>query len=211
MGNEFHTRDAVAVNKLATYQDPLLLQEAMRASAITSTVFQPMEGFCALASVNTALCSLPGMPMLPLPRMPGPLSLTQLRDFLEEKLAMDAPLVVIEAIEAEHLTLPAFRQLCADELSNPRKGTSRLLANFHRTPLFFSDRSALVRTLKLASGHWSPLGAYLPEKDLVLVMDVNEKYGSYLVPCERLWLAVRTRDHFSRGGKFRGMLRIKVP
>ena len=68
----------------------------------------------------------------------------------------------------------------------------RLLANFHRSPLFFSDKSFFFKLRKIFLGHWSPVVAYLENEDLVLVLDVDQEYGAYLVPLERLYEATNT-------------------
>ena len=91
------------------------------------------------------------------------------------------------------LTLAEFRHVI--QLANdPRR---RLIANFHRGPMFGRGH-----------GHFSPVLAYLPERDLVLVGDVNSNYRPYLAPVERLWRAVDTVDDATR--KKRGLLVVRV-
>ncbi len=72
----------------------------------------------------------------------------------------------------------------------------RYVLNFNRGPLFGKD-----------GGHHSPIGGYLVEADLVLVLDVNEKYRPWLVPSKRLFEAMDTLDPSS--GKKRGLLLIE--
>jgi hypothetical protein len=67
----------------------------------------------------------------------------------------------------------------------------RVTANFTRGPLFGTG-----------GGHHSPVGGYLEAEDLVFVLDVNRKYGPWLVRSERLYDAVNTVDpgtHLKRG------------
>ena len=54
-------------------------------------------------------------------------------------------------------------------------------------------------------GHHSPIGGYLEAEDLVLVLDVNEKFKPWLVERSRLYDAMNTVD----GDKKRGLLRIE--
>lgn len=68
----------------------------------------------------------------------------------------------------------------------------RIIANFHRGPLFGRGH-----------GHFSPLLAYLPQQDLVLVGDVNSKYRPFLVQTAQLWKAINTIDPDT--GKTRGL------
>ena len=77
-----------------------------------------------------------------------------------------------------------FRKEIIDNCNDPKV---RYLANFHRIPLFYSDLNCFIKITKLLKGHWSPVVAYLEENDLCLVLDVNEEYGGYLIPLERLY------------------------
>ena len=64
----------------------------------------------------------------------------------------------------------------------------RYMVNFTRGPLFGTG-----------DGHHSPIAGYLVDEDLVLVLDVNEKYGPWLVKLERLYEArVRISNAGSR-------------
>jgi hypothetical protein len=56
-------------------------------------------------------------------------------------------------------------------------------------------------------GHHSPIAAYLEPEDLVLVLDVNEAFGPWLVSTERLFAAMDTIDPSS--GKKRGLLLLE--
>ncbi|MGZ4807684.1 MAG: phytochelatin synthase family protein, partial [Ilumatobacteraceae bacterium] len=89
------------------------------------------------------------------------------------------------------LDLAKFRE----ELAHVNDPTHRYTVNFTRGPLFGRG-----------GGHHSPIGAYLPEQDLVLVLDVNGRYKPWLVPSERLFRAVDTVDRQSK--QKRGLLRI---
>lgn len=73
----------------------------------------------------------------------------------------------------------------------------RIIANFHRGPLFGRGH-----------GHFSPILGYLEKEDLVLVGDVNRDYRPFLVSSERLWQATDTIDEET--GKERGLIVAKV-
>jgi len=88
------------------------------------------------------------------------------------------------------LTPEAFR----DELGHVNDPSRRYVINFSRAPIFGSG-----------VGHHSPIGGYLEAKDLVLVLDVNEKFKPWLVERSRLYDAMNTVD----GDKKRGLLRIE--
>jgi hypothetical protein len=79
------------------------------------------------------------------------------------------------------------------EATDPKR---RYVVNFDRGPLFGKE-----------GGHHSPIGGYLAEEDLALVLDVNAKYEPWLVKMERLFSAVDTIDPISE--RKRGLLMIE--
>jgi hypothetical protein len=89
------------------------------------------------------------------------------------------------------------RDLTLDELRAHLKRSNdpsrRYLVNFHRGLLFGKG-----------TGHHSPIAGYLEAEDLVLVLDVNDKFGPWLVSSERLFRAMDSID--SSSGKKRGLL-----
>jgi hypothetical protein len=70
----------------------------------------------------------------------------------------------------------------------------RYVINFSRKPIFGAG-----------GGHHSPIGAYLEDRDQVLVLDVNAKFAPWLIERERLFAAMDTLD----GDRKRGLLRIQ--
>jgi hypothetical protein len=90
------------------------------------------------------------------------------------------------------LDLAGFR----DQMRRTNDPTRRFLVNFHRGLLFGKG-----------TGHHSPIAGYLEDEDLVFVLDVNEKFGPWLVPTARLFAAVDSVD--SSSGKKRGLLEIE--
>jgi hypothetical protein len=86
-----------------------------------------------------------------------------------------------------NLSIAAFRQHIARS-NDPNR---RYTVNFHRGLLFGQG-----------VGHHSPIGGYLEDRDLVFVLDVNAKFGPWLVSTERLFRAVDSEDsssHMKRG------------
>ena len=65
----------------------------------------------------------------------------------------------------------------------------RYVANFHRGLL-----------MGQGGGHFSPIGGYLAEEDLVFVLDVNKKYEPWLVEPKRLFDAIDTKTSEGRRG-----------
>ena len=92
------------------------------------------------------------------------------------------------------LSPAAFRQ----HLRQSNDPSRRYLVNFTRKAIFGAG-----------GGHHSPLGGYLEEEDLVLVLDVNRDFGPWLVERERLFRAIDTVDDSS--GKKRGLDLVQRP
>jgi hypothetical protein len=90
------------------------------------------------------------------------------------------------------LTYEQFRA----ELRHSNEPGRRYLINFHREPLFGEGH-----------GHFSPIGGYLEERELVFVLDVNARYQPFLVDTHRLFEALDTVD--SATGKKRGLLAFR--
>jgi hypothetical protein len=95
---------------------------------------------------------------------------------------------------SRNLDLAAFR----GELMRANDPRLRFVVNFHRGPMFGRGH-----------GHFSPILAYLPARDLVLLGDVNHDYGIYLVSTRRLFDAMNTIDDVT--GKKRGLLMVTLP
>jgi len=96
-----------------------------------------------------------------------------------------------DAVILRDLTREEFRA----RLRDTNDPTKRYLINFNRAPLF-----------GVAIGHYSPIGGYLEDQDLVFVLDVLDKYKPFLVPADRLYEAMDTVD--SETGKKRGLILV---
>jgi hypothetical protein len=115
----------------------------------------------------------------------GGLTLDQEAELLRQKTGRTVTVL-------RDLDLAQFRE----ELSHANDLSRRYTVNFTRGPLFGRG-----------GGHHSPIGGYLADRDLVLVLDVNRKYQPWLVSSERLFRAVDTIDKATH--KKRGLLRIE--
>lgn len=80
-----------------------------------------------------------------------------------------------------------------DHMRHANDPDRRYIVNFARAAIFGAG-----------AGHHSPVGGYLEDLDMVLVLDVNEKFGPWLVERERLYAAIDTFD----GDKKRGLLMV---
>jgi hypothetical protein len=182
------------------YQDAALLEKAW-ALPVASTYrqgldFQRNPSFCGPTSVVNVTRSLGGSADQAtvlegtgvstfLGLVPGGLTLDQLAAVAEKKLGRKVTVLC-------DLDLAAFRA----QLQQANDSNVRLIANFHRGPLFGKG-----------GGHFSPIAGYLPEDDLVFVLDVNDSFRPWLVKTQRLFEAIDTVD--KQSGKKRGLLRIE--
>jgi len=95
----------------------------------------------------------------------------------------------------------AVRPRTVDELRTELRASNRedrrYVANFTRSPLFGGG-----------GGHHSPLGGYLEDEDLVFVLDVNSRFGPWLVRTERFFEAVNSVSDRSTGTT-RGLARFE--
>jgi hypothetical protein len=101
--------------------------------------------------------------------------------------------LVVERFHGDQLSLDQWRALLRRSLADP---DDRLLVNYARPALG-----------QRGGGHISPLAAYDPGQDMVLILDVARyRYPSAWVPADELWGAMRTTDTSS--GRSRGLLLI---
>jgi hypothetical protein len=195
--------DIVSIEKGASFRDAALMKQAWRMPVAARYARQPYEfqhnqSFCGptaaadvLHSLGDARSQIEVIAAAPYRTifgyLPGGLTLDEEADLLRR--ASGRPVMVRRG-----LTLDQFR----GEMHAVNDPGRRYIVNFHRGPLFGRGH-----------GHFSPLLAYLPERDLVLVGDVNANYRPFLVTTARLWAAVDTVDDAT--GKKRGLAVMITP
>ncbi|AKF09969.1 phytochelatin synthase family protein [Sandaracinus amylolyticus] len=185
-----------------TYQDAALLERAWQLPAArhyrARFVSQPNGSFCGPTSIVDVMRSLD---------QPAELStvlegtdIATFAGFLPSGITLDQLATLARArLPSRRVTihrdfdLATFRALLAQHANSE---SDRIVVNFHRGPLFARG-----------AGHHSPIGGYLPDDDLVFVLDVNDDYDPWLVPTERLFAAMDTVDGAS--GLERGLIVIE--
>lgn len=92
---------------------------------------------------------------------------------------------------SEHLSIDYFRE----EVKNATMSSNKAI-------IVSYGRAVLGQT---GSGHFSPIGGYNLQEDMVLIMDVARfKYPPYWVPLTELWKAMKTKDKAT--GLYRGYM-----
>jgi hypothetical protein len=193
--------DVVSIAMLPEYQDPALIERAwaLPVAARYGHAVDPQHNVsvCGPATAANAFRSLGSGPATAAAVLDGTgrcrwlghcwngLTLDELAEVVRAKT--DRSVTVLR-----DLTLEEFRE----HMRRTNDSSRRYLVNFHRGLLFGQG-----------SGHHSPIGGYLPDRDLVFVLDVNPSFGPWLVPAERLHRAVHSTDRAS--GKGRGLLVIE--
>jgi hypothetical protein len=192
---------AISIKTLAAYQDPALMDKAWALPVAAlyhkeGVDYQRNGSFCGPTSAVNVMRSLGqsanqgtilddtgikttfGMVF-------GGLTLDEEAGVIEKKTGK-------KVTKLRDLTVEQLRE----ELTHANDPSRRYIVNFHRGPLFGTG-----------GGHHSPIAGYLAQEDLVLVLDVNEKYKPWLVPTARLQEAIDTVD--KQSGQKRGLLRIE--
>jgi hypothetical protein len=190
----------VSIKENREYQDPALLKKAwalpVAAAYQAGIEYQQNGSVCGPASLANVRHSLKqsgnqasilqdsGFSTV-MGYLPEGLTLDQLAEIARQKLHQKVTVL-------RDLDLAAFRE----QLNQVNDPTRRYVINFTRGPLFGTG-----------GGHHSPIAAYLNQEDLVLVLDVNKKYGPWLVKSDRLYEAMNTLDTAAQ--KKRGLLLIE--
>ena len=189
-----------SIKSAAEYRDSTLLTKAWALPVAMlyqpGLDFQKNPSFCGPTSVVNVMRSLQlegnqstvldgsGISTF-LGLLPGGMSLDQLGDLARTKLGRKVTVL-------RDLDLATFRE----HLRASNDPSRRYVINFSRGPLFGTG-----------GGHHSPIAGYLNEEDLVFVLDVNRKYGPWLVKSDRLYEAMNAIER--RSGKKRGLLLIE--
>jgi hypothetical protein len=199
-GDHVDYSHVVSIKDARAYQDPALLEKAWAlpvAALYHSNIdFQRNASVCGPTSIVNVQRSLhqPGDQATILEGtgistvmgyLPGGVTLDQLAEIASQKVGRKVTVL-------RDLDLARFRE----HLRLANDTSRRYVVNFTRGPLFGTG-----------GGHHSPIAGYLVDEDLVLVLDVNEKYGPWLAKSERLYEAMNTLDTVAR--KKRGLLLIE--
>jgi hypothetical protein len=190
----------VSIKDTREYQNPTLLKQAWALPVAVlyqaDIEYQRNASFCGPTSIANVLHSLqqPGNQEIILQGtglstvlgyLPQGVTLDQLADIARQKLTRKVSIL-------RDLDLAGFRE----QLRHANEPSRRYVINFSRGPLFGTG-----------GGHHSPIAGYLRHEDLVLVLDVNQKYGPWLVKSQRLYDAMNTVDTGTK--KKRGLLLIE--
>jgi len=164
--------------------------------------YQPREGLCAYATLNNVLLSM-DRKRIQYPYIGGPLDIAGLTGFT--KKILNDPLsqkYLVEPIFADNRE--SIERILRSQINDPQY---RFMTNFLRGPLFFSDHKISIQ--KFILGHWSPAVAYLPEEDVVLILDVNQKYDAWLCKVDDFVDSLHTIDHLDKR-TWRGLIKITL-
>lgn len=190
--------DVPSIKNEPSYQDPRLLEKAwhlpVAATFQRRLFFQPNGSVCGPTSVANVQRSLGSESASVDSVLEGTgqcwTGICWMGLSLDELAQVTRSATGRKVTVLRNLTLAQFR----DELRHTNDVNRRYIVNFQRAPLFAQG-----------GGHHSPIAGYLPDEDLVFVLDVNETFQPWLVKSERLFRAVDTAD----GGQKRGLLRIE--
>ncbi|RHX97123.1 hypothetical protein DYB25_012252 [Aphanomyces astaci] len=175
------------------FKDPVLLQRAWALPTGQLYLqgqleFQRREGYCAPTTLRNVLKSIPSVPLELIPEAKaGPLTAQQFKTKLDAIGHTTSTLVYGGA--GYDLFLAAIKRSNDPDY--------RVAINFLHPALFGMDGPSFlphVMLLAILGGHFSNIIAYLETEDLVVVFDVNEDFGPYLVPSKRVYDAVRAID-----------------
>jgi len=183
-----------------SYKDAALLREAwalpVAASFQQRVDFQPNGSVCGPTSVANIFRSLGEAPVDPAGVLDGsgkcPLGFCWMGLSLDELASVTAQKTRRKVTVLRDLTLEEFRA----HLRRSNDPARRYIVNFNRGLLFAQG-----------GGHHSPVAGYLEARDLVFVLDVNQKFGPWLVSSERLFRAMDSTDSGTK--KKRGMLLVE--
>lgn len=191
----------VSIEREAVYQDPALLSRAWelpvaRLYGPANIEFQKNPSFCGPASIVNVERSLGRADDQG--HVLDDTGTRTLFGFIPTGLTLDEEAAIARARTGRRVTVLRDQSLdeFRAELAQANDPARRYIANFSRRSLFGRG-----------GGHHSPIGGYLADRDLVLVVDVNARFRPWLVSTERLWRATRTVDGAT--GRARGLLRIE--
>jgi hypothetical protein len=193
--------DVVSISTRPDYQDRALLERAWALPAAAGyghrVEAQRNVSMCGPTAAANVLRSL-GSASATAPAVLEGTGRCRLFGYCWNGLTLDELAGILRAktdrkvIVLRDLSLAEFRE----QMGRSNDARRRTIVNFHRGLLFGKG-----------GGHHSPVGGYLPDRDLVFVLDVNSTYGPWLVPTERLFAAVDSVDPSS--GRKRGLIVVE--
>jgi hypothetical protein len=193
--------DVASIANTPEYQDPALLARAwalpVAASFHHRLDAQPNGSVCGPTSAANVLRSL-GESTTTVDGVLAGTGKCSFFHFCPMGLTLDELAAIIQRKTAHHVSIlrGLSRQEFGAHMARANDPSRRYIANLHRGLLFGQG-----------VGHHSPIGGYLQDRDLVFVLDVNAKYGPWLVSTDRLYRAVDSEDSTSH--KKRGLLLIE--
>jgi hypothetical protein len=182
-----------SIRSSPTFQRPDLLQRAWAlpvAKLYSPLLSQSFRSICGPTSVANVLRSMG------VPAGKNPLKGFGVRAMSLDQLVREAAEVVPAGWQVRAVRPRTVDELRA-ELRTSNGENRRYVTNFARSSLFGGG-----------SGHHSPIGGFLEDEDLALVLDVNSSFGPWLVSSERLFDAMNTTGDWSTG-KTRGLARFE--
>jgi hypothetical protein len=193
--------DVASIAKTREYQDPALLARAW-ALPVAATYqhrldSQPNGSICGPTSAANVFRSLDEPATTPEAVLAGS-GKCAFFDMCFMGLTLDELASVMQRKTAHHVTVlrGLSREQFRAHLARANDPSRRYTVNFHRGLLFGQG-----------GGHHSPIGGFLADRDLVFVLDVNAKYGPWLVSTDRLYRAMDSEDTSSH--QKRGLLLIE--
>jgi hypothetical protein len=193
--------DVVSIERLPEYQDPALVERAWKLPVAASygRRLEPQRNvsLCGPTSAANVFRSLGTGPSSVATVLEGT-GRCRLFGYCWNGLTLDELAEVVRTKAVGHVTV--LRDLSLAEFREHMVRSNglerRYIVNFHRGLLFGRG-----------GGHHSPIGGYLADRDLVFVLDVNSRYGPWLVNTERLYEAASTVDGDAK--RKRGLLLVE--
>jgi hypothetical protein len=181
-----------SIKSSTAWKDPALIAKAWAlpvARLYAPLLSQGFTSICGPTSVSNVLRSMK------VAAGKNPLRGIGLRAMSLDQVARESAEVVPAGWQVSAVRPRSVDELRA-ELHAANDERWRYIANFTRWALFEGG-----------GGHHSPIGGYLEEEDLAFVLDVNSRYGPWLVSTQRLFDAINTDDGWMP--KTRGLARFE--
>lgn len=216
------------IRESSYFQSDELRNRVKNTTVYGRLIFQPREGYCGHASVLNVIASISSTEADDIDTLTGKVSeflVPALPSNLENStpLSVSRPLTRIYGNEAvEIFEAPFSYDAFREHIVKSGGSEFRYMMSFLRAPAFANDpqkqsdsfvKRNLANQGKLFSGHFSLVEGLIasddrPGRELVVVHDVNKKYGTTFYPIEVLFRAVNTMDVINDSG--RGFVRVRL-